>query len=165
MDFCCFLISCQISPSLSPVSSLSESSNPAPTFLRQSQPTTLELESFNCRHVTAHPPRHLSTPSLLPPFLHSTLPSPPQTSQTCIFRTDFSWDMHSVCVVARLRDSSYVWDMKVVSSSYGDATHPCRDCRVAKPFSADALRRKGERRRVEGGSKRSGRGDLWFQNT
>ena len=35
--------------------------------------------------------------------------------------------------------------MKVVSSSYGDATHPCRDCRVAKPFSADALRRKGER--------------------
>ena len=144
MDFCCFLISCQISPSLSlsPVSSLSESSNPAPTFLRQSQPTTLELESFNCRHVTAHPPRHLSTPSLLPPFLHSTLPSPPQT---CIFCTDFSWDMHSVCVVARLRDSSYVWDMKVVSSSYGDATHPCRDCRVAKPFSADALRRKGER--------------------
>ena len=59
--------------------------------------------------------------------------------------------------LARLRDSSYVWDMKVVSSSYGDATHPCRDCRVAKPFSADALRRKGERRRVEGGSKRSGR--------
>ena len=58
--------------------------------------------------------------------------------------------MHSVCVVARLRDSSYVWDMKVVSSSYGDATHPCRDCRVAKPFSADALRRKGERERGEG---------------
>ena len=30
------------------------------TFLRQRG----DAESFNCRHVTAHPPRHLSTPSV-----------------------------------------------------------------------------------------------------
>ena len=143
MDFCCFLISCQISP---PPRVLVVRPARRETFLRQRG----DAESFNCRHVTAHPPRHLSTPSVSQsashPFLNQicSLSLGPSHSAEDIVHRVFSRHALLLLYVRRMwRSCSYPRRPRV--------THPCRVLRVAKPFSADAQRRKGEEEGREAG--------------
>ena len=142
MDFCCFLISCQISPSLSyllPFGVL----KPGADFLETKVGAGTGILQLPARDCSSAAPL---IDSLVPPSLiHSTLPSLSPSNMH-----SFAWTFLGICT-QRLCCRSFerlVWDMKVVSRLYGDgtrATHPRRVLRVAKPFSADALRRKAER--------------------
>ena len=88
--------------------------------------------------MTAHPPGHLSTPSLAQSLSQPLLKYACFHMGTC----------RETSAVARLRDSLYnVHDLELLCLQLLICdTSLQRVLRVAKPFSADALKRKEERR-------------------